>query len=104
MNIDRLNQNLASSAYGLRGKRAGEAAAAGEAPASADAAAGSGAARTDGVEVSAEGRLLQRAASAVKTAPDVRTELVQQLQAQVQSGQYAPNDEAVAQALIGGGS
>ena len=101
MNIDRLNQNLASSAYGLRGKRAGEAGAAGDAPA-ADGTPSAGAAPVDGVEVSAEGRLLQRANAAVRAAPDVRADLVQKLHDQVQSGAYLPNDEAVAQALTDG--
>ena len=101
MNIDRLNQNLASSAYGLRGKRAGEAAAAGEVSSAAESAAGEGAVRADGVELSDEARLLQRAAAAVNAAPDVREDVVERLQSQVQRGQYTPNDQAVARALLG---
>ncbi len=101
MNIDRLNQNLASSAYGLRGKRAGESPAVEDASSAAEATASGAVGRADGVELSDEARLLQRAAAAVNAAPDVREEVVQRIQSQVQRGQYTPNDQAVARALLG---
>jgi flagellar biosynthesis anti-sigma factor FlgM len=99
VNIDRVSQNLASGAYGLRGKRTGEAAD----PSGVDQAARREApASGDGLSLSEQGRSLSRAQAAVRAAPDVREALVERLRQQVQSGTYQPKDEEIARLLAEG--
>jgi flagellar biosynthesis anti-sigma factor FlgM len=106
VNIDRLSQSLASSAYRPRGQGTGQSNAASAAGGLDGTSPGSSAAAraTDGVEVSDQARTLQRAESAVRAAPDVREATVQALREQVQSGEYTTQDEAVARRLAGGTS
>ena len=102
MNIDRVNQNLASGAYGLRGRRAGEAGAPGEASGVEPASKGASAPSSDGLSLSSQGLALSRAQGAVRAAPDVREELVQRLKQQVQNGTYQTHDEDIARLLAEG--
>ena len=100
MNIDRLNQNLASGAYGKRTGRAGDASATG-ASSSAGGAAGA-AAKSDGVLLSDQARAVARAQAAVRAAPDVREQLVAELREQIRNGTYQIDDEAVVQRILEG--
>ena len=100
MNIDRLNQNLASGAYGKRTGRAGDASAAGGSS-SAGGASGAGA-KSDGVLLSDQARAVARAQAAVRAAPDVREQLVAELREQIQNGTYQIDDEAVVNRILEG--
>lgn len=102
MNIDPLNQNRAAGAYGPRAARTGETTNADRGANRADGSANAG--RADGVEVSEQARSVQRAEAAVRSAPDVREELVADLRSHVQDGSYEPKDEQVARRLIRGES
>lgn len=100
MNIDRLNQNLASGAYGRRAGRAGESSAArdADAPKRAEGAARSDAG--DAVQVSDQARFVQRASRAVNNAPDVRETVVADLRERIQTGAYQVDDVAIARRLV----
>jgi flagellar biosynthesis anti-sigma factor FlgM len=98
VNIDRVSQNLASGAYGLRGKRTNEA---GD-PSGVDSPAASSAPSADALSLSSEGRALARAQSAVRAAPDVREALVERLRQEVQSGRYVTKDVEIARLLAEG--
>ena len=100
MNVDRLNQNQASGAYGRRAGRAGDAERAGDAAAAAGGSAAGGAGAADGLQLSGEARLVQRAEAAVRAAPDVREQLVGELRQRIQSGNYEVDDAALAQKIL----
>ncbi|MCR4666594.1 MAG: flagellar biosynthesis anti-sigma factor FlgM [Desulfovibrio sp.] len=55
---------------------------------------------SDSVSVSQDARLLSEAAKAAQTAPDVRSERVEQLRIQVQNGTYKPDSAMIAANLI----
>ena len=101
MNIDRLNQNLAGGAYGKRTGRAGDASAAGGSSSSAGGAAAAGA-KSDGVLLSDQARAVARAQAAVRSAPDVREQLVNELREQIQNGTYRIDDEAIVNRILEG--
>jgi negative regulator of flagellin synthesis FlgM len=103
MNIDRLNQNLASGAYGKRAGRAGEAGAAAGGSSSTGGASGA-AAKSDGVLLSDQARAVARAQAAVRAAPDVREQLVAELREQIQNGTYQIDDEAIVNRILEGQS
>jgi negative regulator of flagellin synthesis FlgM len=71
------------------------------APASATAPA-AGAAGADQVILSQQATEVQAAYQALAQTPEVRSELVQQLKAQVQAGTYQVDAEKVAEKLVGG--
>jgi negative regulator of flagellin synthesis FlgM len=96
MNIDRVNQNLASGAYSKRTGRAGDAGSAGGA-----SAAG---AKSDGILLSDQARAVARAQAAVRAAPDVREQLVAELREQIQNGTYRIDDEAIVNRILEGSS
>src|SRR5688500_15093367 len=100
MNIDRLNQNLASGAYGTRTGRAGDAGA--TAGASSTGGAAGAAAKSDGVLLSDQARAVARAQAAVRAAPDVREQLVAELREQIKNGTYQIDDEAVVSRILEG--
>lgn len=102
MNIDRVNQNLANGAYGLRGRRTGGAADPSVADPSGSSVGSSAAPSADGLSLSSEGRSISRAQAAVRASPDVRQQLVERLHQEVQSGRYVTKDEAIAQLLAEG--
>lgn len=103
MNIDRVSQNLASGAYGVRGKRAGETGGPnGPVDGSGVEPAATAAPSADGLTLSEQGRSLSRAQAAVRAAPDVRDALVERLRQQVQSGTYQTKDEDIARMLAEG--
>jgi len=52
------------------------------------------------VELSKEAQLLQKATQAAKDAPDVRTNVVQGIQNQLQAGTYSVNYQKLAKQLI----
>ena len=99
MNVDRVNQQLASGAYGRRTNRAG---AAGASDAAQAAGARAESSTGDALELSGEAQLIQRAETAVRNAPDVREQVVAQLRQRIQDGSYAVDDQAVAAKLIEG--
>jgi negative regulator of flagellin synthesis FlgM len=99
MNIDRVNQNLAAGAYGAkRSSRSGDAARAAEQ--GADLQSSGGAASTDGIDLSDQARLVSRATTAARNAPDVREQVVSELRQRIQDGSYQIDDQAVAQKLL----
>lgn len=100
MNIDRLNQNLASGAYTKRTGRAGDAGSAGASSASGRSAG----AKSDGILLSDQARAVARAQAAVRAAPDVREQLVAELREQIQNGTYQIDDEAVVNRILEGSS
>ena len=97
MNIDRIQSQLIR----LYGGRSGSARGADQ---TGDAANASNDANvqgsSDGFVLSNEANSVRRMVGVVASAPDVRTEVVDQLRSQVQAGTYQPNDEGVAQALM----
>ena len=98
MNIDRVNQNAASGAYGKRTNRAGDVgSAAGTGPTSGARRAS---APADGVQLSDEARAIARAETAARAAPDVREDLIADLKQQIQSGKYKIQDEQIARRLL----
>jgi negative regulator of flagellin synthesis FlgM len=99
MNIDKVNQNVASGAYAKRAGRAGDANSAGAS--SAGGAAGAGA-KSDGVLLSDQARAVARAQAAVRAAPDVREQLVAELREQIQNGSYQIDDEAIVNRILEG--
>ncbi|MBX7147965.1 flagellar biosynthesis anti-sigma factor FlgM [bacterium] len=54
----------------------------------------------DSVDISSTGSQLKSLGAQLKQVPDIRTERVQSLKAEVESGQYNPPADQVAQALI----
>lgn len=100
MNIDRVNQNLASGAYGRRAGKAGEAGRSEEGGASTRSSGSKGAAPADGVELSGRARSIQRAEAAVRAAPDVRENVVAELKQRIDNGQYTIDDPAIARRLL----
>src|SRR5438132_8226389 len=101
MNIDRVNQNLAAGAYGA--KRAGKSDKAKDAGEASSAGGAAGASLNDGVELSDQARFVARVNAAVRTAPDVRENLVAELRQRVQDGTYQVDDAAVAERLLAEG-
>jgi flagellar biosynthesis anti-sigma factor FlgM len=101
MNIDRIQSDLirlyGGRSQGVRGGSTGSSSNAAAASGADDA----GAARGDGLVLSDRATAVSQAFSFAKAAPDVRDELVSQLRDQVRAGTYQPNDEAVAQRLLG---
>jgi flagellar biosynthesis anti-sigma factor FlgM len=100
MSIDRVNQNIASGAYAKRTGRAGDASSAG----ASSAAAGSAGAKADGVLLSDQARAVARAQAAVRSAPDVREQLVSELREQIRNGTYRIDDEAIVNRILEGQS
>jgi negative regulator of flagellin synthesis FlgM len=98
MNIERVNQNAASGAYGKRTNRTGEVGAAAGAGPTQGARGAS--APTDGVQHSDAARAIARAETAARSAPEVREELVAELKQQIQSGRYKIQDEQIARRLL----
>jgi flagellar biosynthesis anti-sigma factor FlgM len=100
MNIDRIQSQLIRLYGGRTGNTRGADQIGDAGSASNDASVhGAG----DGFVLSDEASSVRRMVGVVAAAPDVRTELVDELRSQVQAGTYQPNDEAVARALLGGG-
>lgn len=99
VDINRVSQNLASGAYGLRGKRAGST---GDAAAAEQSNAPPPGSSADGLSLSSEGRALSRAQAAARAAPDVREQLVERLRQEVQSGRYVTRDAEIARLLAEG--
>jgi flagellar biosynthesis anti-sigma factor FlgM len=99
VNIDRVSQNLANGAYGLRGKRSQET---GESGGVGSSSGSRKAPSADGLSLSSEGKALGRAQSAVRAAPDVREQLVERLRQEVQSGRYVTKDVEIARLLAEG--
>ena len=98
MNIDRVNQNLASGASGKRTGRAGDA---GGDAASTGGVSGAGA-KSDGVLLSDQARAVARAQAATRAAPDVREQLVAELREQIRNGTYQIDDEAIVNRILEG--
>lgn len=60
--------------------------------------------RTDSVSLSSGGQELRRLTDAALAAPDVRSDRVAELRAQIEAGSYEmPSDEALARAILRGG-
>jgi negative regulator of flagellin synthesis FlgM len=68
--------------------------------ASAKAKATSQTTAGDRVSVSSDAKLVAEAAKAAEAAPDVRTDKVEALRAQVQAGTYTPNSQLIAQKMV----
>ncbi len=58
--------------------------------------------KSDKVEISEEAREYQLAMRALKEVPEVRTEKVDTIKQEIQSGQYKPNAEQIADQILKG--
>lgn len=58
--------------------------------------------KSDKVEISEEAREYQLAMRALKEVPEVRTEKVETIKQEIQSGQYKPNAEQIADQILKG--
>lgn len=57
-------------------------------------------AQSDRVEISDHSRLATQAQGVVKATPEIRTEMVEALKAQVESGQYKVDPDKVAEKMV----
>lgn len=55
----------------------------------------------DSIEISSSAKQFQIAFAAIKSQPEVRTNLVEELKAKVQSGEYRVAAEDIAEAMLG---